>query len=130
MTKEYIKKLINNILSCILLHFNYSYNRKYDFIYYLYKYKIMYLLNCRILYKVFFFNQLFVFIALVIYNLAKDWVENLAISSAYASTWVAINIGGNLGGTGNALNILVMSSSGNGGSSFAARAWFSKACLK
>lgn len=73
---------------------------------------------------------MFVFIALVIYNLAKDWVENLAISSAYASTWVAINIGGNLGGTGNALNILVMSSSGNGGSSFAARAWFSKACLK
>jgi len=43
---------------------------------------------------------------------------------------VAINIGGNLGGTGNALNILVMSSSGNGGSSFAARAWFSKAYFK
>lgn len=70
------------------------------------------------------------FIALVIYNLAKDWVENLAISSAYASTWVAINMGGNLGGTGNGLNILEMSSSGNGGSSLAARAWFSKALSK
>lgn len=73
----------------------------------------------------FIFNQLLVFIALVIYNLAKDWAENLAISSAYVSTCVAISIGGNLGGTGNGLNILVMSSSGNGGSSFAARAWFS-----
>lgn len=39
-------------------------------------------------------------------------------------------MGGNLGGTGNALNILVISSSGNGGSSFAARAWFSKAYTK
>lgn len=63
------------------------------------------------------------------YNLAKDWVENLAISSAYVSTWVAINMGGNLGGTGIALNIFVISSSGNGGSSFRARAWFSKAYL-
>jgi len=31
-------------------------------------------------------------------------------------------MGGNLGGTGNGLNILEMSSSGNGGSSLAARA--------
>lgn len=71
-----------------------------------------------------------VFIALVIYNLANDWVENLAISSAYVSTCVAINMGVNLGGTGNGLNILVMSSSGNGGSSLAALAWFSKAYLE
>jgi hypothetical protein len=39
-------------------------------------------------------------------------------------------MGGNLGGTGKGLNILVMSSSGNGGSSLAALAWFSSAYLK
>lgn len=67
----------------------------------------------------------FVCKASIKYSFANDCIENSVRFLEYASTLPAKVIGKSLGGVGKGLNSLLRSSSGSGGSPFAARTAFS-----